>query len=170
MEEGSHRDIPRIDKQAPPGGLLSLLPDQARQPRVSSLRGMAAPRLGNPVGKKVGMEIMGEQDSQFPARIRLDGRASGKDRLETEQNGQTDQGTVSFHRTPLPKQKLKMITRFTRVHWNSGWILHTRPDKCKHWITLNTPLNTQNPSSYTPAAKKEVLINSINLHRSAASF
>jgi hypothetical protein len=53
------------------------------------------------------MEIMGEQDGQFPARIRLDGRVSGKDRLETEQNGQADQGAVSFHHTPLPKPKSK---------------------------------------------------------------
>jgi hypothetical protein len=26
------------------------------------------------------------------------------------------------------------VIRFIKVHWNSGWILHTRPDKCKHRI------------------------------------
>jgi hypothetical protein len=53
------------------------------------------------------MEIMGEQDGQFPAHIRPDGRVPGKDRLETEQNGQTNPGTVSLHRTPLPELKSK---------------------------------------------------------------
>ncbi len=102
MEEGSHRDIPRIDEQTPPGGLRPLLPDQVCQSRVAALRGVAAPRFRYPVGKKMGMEIMGKQDGQFPARIRRDARVPVKRRQQTEQNGQADRHTVSPHLVSLP--------------------------------------------------------------------